>query len=352
MQQKTLELRLPLIADIRGAAARLGQSVNLILDVTGKTLSGVPFVVLHPLEADITSRIASGLEGKDSGNVNSARNLKVATVDMNKVFTQLNRTKEAEGKINASRQEAEVENKRRVDAYKEELAKVNNLSGAAKDQQAETAQAMLKDLNDFRVKKSAELQQELVGFGQPILADMATALGKLAGDKVGLVFDATGQGISGVAILFWSRDLPDLSGELTATLNGEKPDLSKLAGTPSAKMRFGLIDIERTYKSLPEGRQTELELQEADKKNTAESANADPQTQAQKQRELQTLASSKRQAVLSKINGAVNEVGRASDFSAIFDLNGKTLNGTPVLILARDLPDLTNDVLAKLSPAK
>ncbi|MDQ6622407.1 MAG: OmpH family outer membrane protein [Verrucomicrobiota bacterium] len=345
--QKSNAMHDPIVADIKGAMNRLGSSVNLVFDFNGKTLSGVPFVVLHPIGAEITTRIAAALAGKDPGTVNSMRAVKVAIVDMNKVFIQLHRTKEAEGKLNAARAAAQAENERRANEYKEELGKVESLSGSAKEEQAAKARKLEADLNDFRTKKNAELQAEMVNFGQPILADMAVGLGKMAGEKVGMVFDASGTGISGVPMLVWSRDLPDLTSDLVALLNENKSPAGKTAGVVSTNLRFGVVDFERIYKATPQGKQAEAEIQQAAQQANAESANADAQARAEKQGRLQVLVRDRRLAVVTKITGFVNEIAGPARFNAILDVSARNITRTPAILLARDIPDLTDEVIAK-----
>jgi len=350
VQQKSAAMREPVVADIKAAAGRLGPNVNLVLDFSGLTLSGVPFVVLHPVGADMTSRLAAGLGGKDPGSVNSTRGVKVAITDMNKVFTQLQRTKEAETKINASREAARAEDERRSATYKEELAKVDTVPAAEKEKQTARARVLEAELNEFRTKKSAQLQQEMVEFGKPILVEMSNGLGKMAGEKVGLVFDTSGMGLSGVPLLVWSKDVPDLSNDLVAMLNGDKRG-GKTTGMLSTSLRFGVVDVERAYRALPDGQQAETEIQEATQRALAEAAEASAAARMEKQQQLQNLTRSKRQAVLSKIVATLNDVGRAGEFNAVFDSSGKTMSQMPAVVAARDVPDLTEDVIAKASTA-
>jgi Skp family chaperone for outer membrane proteins len=348
VQGKSASLRDPVLADVRGAMSRVGKNVNLLFDTSGRSLSGIPFIVVHPISGDITQRLSPALQGKDPASLNSMRGLKVATVDMNKVFTQLKRTKDAETKLNASRVAAQQENERRVNAIKEERAKADTLSGPEKEKQASKARMLESELNDFRVKKSAELNQEMVNAGQPILAEMATALGKIAGDKAALVFDSTGMSTAGVPLLLWSKDLPDFSADLTALLNGDAK-AGKTEGVASASLRFGLLDLERVYNALPDAKQAETEINEAMQRASAELANADATARAEKQQQLQNLARSKRQAALNKLTGALNSVATAGQFNAVFDTSGKTQSNTPPVVAASDVPDLTEQVIAKFS---
>jgi outer membrane protein len=352
MQQKTAAMREPLLGDVRGAVGRLGSAPNLVFDASANTTSGVPFVMRFPAGSDLTPRISSALDGKDSGSVNSARGVKVALVDMNKVFTQLQRTKDAEEKVNAARDAARVENEKRTAAYKEELAKVDTLTGPEKDKQAAKARIMEGELNDFRTKKTAELQQHIVRMGQPILAETAATLTKLDGEKVGLVFDSTGASVSGVPFLIWSKDIPDLSADLVTILNGDPRAAANINGAPSDRLRFGVIDIERTYRSTPDGQKAEAEIQEATQRASAEGASATAEGRVLKQQQLGALIQSKRREVLTKITTALGEIATAGGFNAIFDTSGKTLAQVPAVVATRDVPDLTSEVLAKASAAQ
>ncbi|MDQ6859809.1 MAG: OmpH family outer membrane protein [Verrucomicrobiota bacterium] len=349
VQQKTAAMREPMIADIRGAVGRLGNSVNVLFDVSANTMSGVPFVMRFPGGADLTSRIASALDGKDSGSVNSARGVKVALVDMNKVFTQLQRTKDAEEKLNAARTAARTENDQRSAALKEEQSKLDSLSGAEKDRQTAKVKIMEGELNEFRSKKAAEVQQHIVRMGQPILADMASTLTKLDNEKVGLVLDSTGTGIAGVRVLVWSKDIPDLSADLTTVMNGNAKAAENMSGVSSAGLRFGVIDIERAYRSVPDGQKAETEIQEAVKRAETETGAGTPEGRMLKQQELGKLIEGKRREVLNRITSALSDIATAGNFNAVLDTSGKTLAQVPAVVASRDVPDLTSDVVAKAS---
>jgi Skp family chaperone for outer membrane proteins len=204
------------------------------------------------------------------------------------------------------------------------------------------------ELNEFRAKKSTELNQEMVNAGQPILAEMAAGLARMPGDKAALIFDSTGMSMTGAPFLIWSKDIPDFSADLTAMLNGDAKT-SNTDGVASSNLRFATLDLERVYTALPEAKKAESEIAEAMQRTGAELGSANAQARGEKQQQLQNLARSKRQAVLNKITAAADAVGGAGQFNAIFDSGGKTVTNTPPVVAARDVPDLTDEVIAKAS---
>ncbi len=352
IQQQGTALRETILRDVNGAVNRLAQNIGLVFDFSGLSVSGVPFVVLHPSEAEITTRLASALEGKDAGNVNSVRGLRVGTIDLNGVFTQLRQTKTAEEKLKNAQESARTENEKLTSALKAERARIADLAETARAAQEAKAQKLEEELAQFRTAKEKEIGQAMLEARQPIVQEMARTLEKIAGDRVSLLFDRTGQGMSTVPFLVFSQGLPDFTSDLVAAVNGETATKgTATTGVLSSELRFGLVDIERLYKESANGKKAEAEIQETTKNAVAEMAALSPLERGEKQAQISNLLQHKRQPIIQEIIAVVGEVARAGSFNAVLDTSGRTTSMTPVVLNVHDIPDLTAAVAGKLPKA-
>ncbi len=166
--------------------------------------------------------------------------LKVGTVDMNKVFQGYYKTKDAESKINDARAAAKKELDSRIDGYKkliDEINKLNDelkkteLSNDTKEQKAKTrdekikdAQEVEKEINDFRVTREKQLQEQAVRMRNGIVEE----INKLIQDKVGgenydIVFDRSGASLNSVPFLLYAKDSFDFSQTIIDSLNKSQP---------------------------------------------------------------------------------------------------------------------------------
>src|SRR6201987_2388001 len=103
--------------------------------------------------------------------------MKVGTIDMQKVFTAYYKTHEAEDKLKEAQKAYKDELDQRMDAYKKNLDAINKLneemnkpelSGASKDQKAQEGDAKIsdtkgleKEIYDFRQQRDKQIQDQL-----------------------------------------------------------------------------------------------------------------------------------------------------------------------------------------------
>ncbi len=167
---------------------------------------------------------------------NASAELKVGTVDMNKVFQGYYKTKDAETKINDARAAAKKELDDRIEGYKkliDEINKLNDelkkteLSNDTKEQKAKTrdekindAKGMEKDVNDFRVTREKQLQDQAVRMRNGIVEEINKLIqDKVAGENYDIVFDRSGASLNSVPFLLYARDTYDFSQTIIDTLN-------------------------------------------------------------------------------------------------------------------------------------
>ena len=179
--------------------------------------------------------------------------MKVGILDMNAVFTQYYRTKDAEAKLNESRAAAKKElddrletlkkvmeaiNKANTDLERPELSKdAKEKATKARDEKVAEARNLDREIAEFRGTRERQLQEQFMRMRKDILDDIM----KLVNDKVStagydLVVDKTGVSMGQVPVVIFSRPEMDFSKEIIEALNksGAKP-AAKPAASPAKK---------------------------------------------------------------------------------------------------------------------
>jgi len=162
--------------------------------------------------------------------------IKVGTVDMNRVFKEYSKTKDAEAKINEAKNAAKKEYDERADAYKkalDEISKINAqleapaLSPEAKAQKAKARDEkianiknMEREINEFRQTREQQLQQQMQRMHEGILKEITdVVMEHVKSNSLDLVFDKSGASLNRFSPILFSRDRGDFTADVIATLN-------------------------------------------------------------------------------------------------------------------------------------
>lgn len=158
-------------------------------------------------------------------------------------------------------------------------------------------------------------------------------------------------GFAGAPLILSTSRIPDLSDEVIATLNktASKSASAATSLASSAGLQVGYIDMDRAFKAMPESKQAEAEINELKEAARTKIANADATVRAKKEKELQEVAMKKRETIVQKLTGSISQLAPSRGLNLVFDSSGKSLSGVPILVSARDLPDLTDDVVSHLA---
>ena len=146
---------------------------------------------------------------------------KIGILDMNAIFTQYHRTKDAEAKLNEARAAAKTEldsrletlkkamdeiNKLNVDLEKPELSKdAKDKSSKARDQKIAEARNLDREIAEFRGTRERQLQEQFI------------RMRKDAGYDV--VLDKSGMSMGQVPVVIYSKAELDFSKSIIETLN-------------------------------------------------------------------------------------------------------------------------------------
>jgi outer membrane protein len=174
--------------------------------------------------------------------------LKVATIDMQKVLAAYYKTQEAKEKLEAAQKAANDELNQRMETRKKDIDAINKLneemnrpdvSAAQKDQKAQERDAKIseeqgleKEMTEFRDSRAKQLQEEQNHMVSGLVDDiMKVVKDQVQTQNYDLVLDKSGRSAGlGNTVLVYGRDNMDFSDVVIAKLNANRP-----AATPSAK---------------------------------------------------------------------------------------------------------------------
>jgi outer membrane protein len=162
--------------------------------------------------------------------------LGVGTVDMNRVFKEYRKTKEADTKLNAAKDAAKKEFDDRAGIYKRELEDLNALNAqidapalaaeakAQKTKQRDEKIAKIKnmerELNEFRQTREQQLQQQMQQLQDTLVKEIiAVVLEQAKSKNLDLVFDTSGASLNRFSPILFSKERADFTGEVIAALN-------------------------------------------------------------------------------------------------------------------------------------
>jgi outer membrane protein len=162
--------------------------------------------------------------------------MKVGTLDMNNVFTQYYRTKDAETKLNEARASAKKELDDRLETLKKSMDDINKISAdiekpelskdakekAAKTRDEKVAEArnLDREIAEFRGTRERQLQEQFMRMRKDIVDDiMKVVTVKVKEAQYDLVLDKSGMSIGQIPVIVYSKETMDFSKDIIDTLN-------------------------------------------------------------------------------------------------------------------------------------
>ena len=166
--------------------------------------------------------------------------VKFGTVDMNNVFSEYYKTKDAQAKYTDAEKGANDDLSGRVDTLKASMTEISQLNAdlqktdlpkdevdaKKKDLQTKVAAARTLDreIADYRSAKQKSLQDQFLRMRKDIVDDIMKAVTELVKSKgYDIVFDKSGLSAGAVPIVLYSRDDLDFSQDVIAALNKTAP---------------------------------------------------------------------------------------------------------------------------------
>ena len=166
--------------------------------------------------------------------------VKFGTVDMNNVFSEYYKTKDAQAKYTDAEKGANDDLSGRVDTLKASMKEISQLNAdlqktdlpkeevdaKKKDLQTKVAAArsLDREIADYRSAKQKSLQDQFLRMRKDIVDDIMKAVTDLVKSKgYDIVFDKSGLSAGAVPIVLYSRDDLDFSQDVIAALNKTAP---------------------------------------------------------------------------------------------------------------------------------
>ncbi len=179
----------------------------------------------------------------------AAQNLKIATVDMQKLFKDYYRTAEEQKQVNVERARIQKENNERLEAIRaieEELQKGKkqledpSLNEAKKQELFKAFQtknqegiALDRERREYLQRRNAALGDKMNQRMKAILEEIRKVVDEQAkGEDFDYVFDRSGTGANGVQLLVYAKDANDITTAVITKLNKDAPAPS--ADAPAA----------------------------------------------------------------------------------------------------------------------
>lgn len=166
--------------------------------------------------------------------------IKFGTVDMNRVFSEYYKTKDAQTKYSEQEAIANKDLNDRVDALKKSMQEINQMqadlakpemskeTSDAKKKELETkvaaARALDKEIADYRSAKQKSLQDQFLRMRKDIVDDIMKSVNDIVKLKsYDIVFDKSGLSAGAIPVVLTSREEYDFSQEVIDSLNKTAP---------------------------------------------------------------------------------------------------------------------------------
>ncbi len=173
----------------------------------------------------------------------AAAQVKVGTVDMNKVFTSYYKTKDAETRLNDARAQAKTDLDGRLETLKSKMEEINKLEADTKkpelaadkkdaaikqrDEKIAEVRNLDREIAEFRQTRERQLQEQFMRMRGDIVQDILKVVeSRVKADGFDLVLDKSGQGFSQVNVVLYSAPSMDFSDSVITELNKNAPKKS------------------------------------------------------------------------------------------------------------------------------
>lgn len=170
--------------------------------------------------------------------------MKVGTLDMNAIFTQYHRTKDAESKLNEARTAAKKELDERLETLKKAMDEINKLNAdlekpelskeakenatKSRDEKVAEARNLDREITEFRGTRERQLQEQFVRMRKDLIDDiMKVVENQVKNAGYDLVLDKSGMSMGQVPVVVFARPDLDFSKTIVDALNKDADKTAK-----------------------------------------------------------------------------------------------------------------------------
>jgi outer membrane protein len=175
-----------------------------------------------------------------TGSSASAQGMKIGIIDMNRVFAEFYKTKDAEKDVNDQKALAKKELDERNERYRVLIEKYQGLAKQIKDpaiteelraklqteakEVASEARSLERDKKEFADRRQRMLLTEVDQARKAIIEEIQDLVKDMAKQRnYDIVFDKSGLGTRGIPFLLHSKDAVDFSDDVLGDLNKNAP---------------------------------------------------------------------------------------------------------------------------------
>jgi outer membrane protein len=166
--------------------------------------------------------------------------IKFGTVDMNRVFSEYYKTKDAQAKYTDAEAEANKDLNNRVDVLKKDMQAISQINtdlqkpglaadtkdAMTKDREAKVtaARALDREITEYRSTKQKQLQEQFLRMRKDIVDDILKTVNEIVKARgYDIVFDKSGLSSGAVPVVLYSREDLDFSPDVITALNKTAP---------------------------------------------------------------------------------------------------------------------------------
>ena len=166
--------------------------------------------------------------------------VKFGTVDMNRVFSEYYKTKDAQAKYAEAEKTANDDLNTRVETLKKSMQEISQMNSDAQKEglskeaveakkkeiepKVAAARTLDREIADFRTTKQKALQDQFLRMRKDIVDDIMKTVNDLVKSKTyDIVFDKSGLSAGAVPVVLYSRDDLDFSADVITALNATAP---------------------------------------------------------------------------------------------------------------------------------
>jgi outer membrane protein len=177
--------------------------------------------------------------------------LKVGVIDIDKIFNEYYKTKDAEERINAARDAARKEIEARLEVRTTLLGTIaalnqdlenKSLPGPIRadktkrrDEKIVEVQSLEREINEMGTTRENQIREQASRSRSAIVEDIMKVVNeRVRNDGYDLVFDKSGNGTTGVPALLASKSEVEFTGDVITALNKTKPAAASATAKPAA----------------------------------------------------------------------------------------------------------------------
>lgn len=165
-----------------------------------------------------------------------AQGMKIGTVDMDKIFNEYHKTKQARERLKDVEEQAKSELDERMDAYKTILEEIKKIEQEARNEalseevrsekeqlfqeKAREARSLEQEITEFRQTRQRQIREQIMRMRRGLIREIIEVIDEqVKAQKYDLVFDKSGPSAAGYPLVVYSRPGLEFTDEIIDKIN-------------------------------------------------------------------------------------------------------------------------------------